>query len=185
MPSQTSNSKLQSPNTPILSIPAAGLLNARTLRNIYPAIPLEGFCSATGGFLMNATQLLSLHLAMHRPKPESTDPHFGPYINMCPSDFESHPLTWIVRERMNNASPHERQLLSMLPPHVSEQLCGVCDRFRKDWTVAIQCLVSPNCRRCALAVEADVISKEGIWLAVRVWGFGFGHRRFLMGMASR
>lgn len=142
------NPHLQTPNTRILSIPAAALLNARTLRNIYPTIPLEGYCPAAGGFLMNATQLISLHLAVHRPKTESTDPHFGPYINMCPSDFESHPLTWIVRERMNRSSPHERQLLTMLPPHVFDQLCGVSDRFRKDWMAALQCLVSVGDMNC-------------------------------------
>ena len=91
---------------------------------------------------MNATQLISLHLAVHRPKPESDDPHFGPYINMLPSDYDSHPLTWLVREGQDKASHREHRLLSMLPPSIFEQLCGVCDRFRKDWDVALQCIVS-------------------------------------------
>ena len=92
--------------------------------------------------MMNATQLISLHLAVHRPKPESDDPHFGPYINMLPSDYDSHPLTWLVRDGQDKASHHERGLLSMLPPSIFEQLCGVCDRFRKDWDAVSQCIVS-------------------------------------------
>lgn len=131
---------------PILSIPAESLLNSRTLRPIYPSIPLEGFANTNSpSLVINGTQLLSIHLALNRPVGEdssSRDPRFGPYIDTCPRDFDSHPLTWLVRQREGTALSYEEELLRWLPPSSYNGLNEVAKRFWDDWRVALRSKVS-------------------------------------------
>ena len=129
---------------PFLVIPAKALLNSRALRRIYKSVPLEGFAASVSGHLvLTGTQLLSIHLALYRPGGDSysKDPYFGPYIDTLPRNFDSHPLSWAVKEKLGVASAHGMKLLRGLPPIVSKELQGVAKRFWGDWDVALQAKV--------------------------------------------
>ncbi|KAI5124551.1 hypothetical protein M0805_003073 [Coniferiporia weirii] len=134
---------LPSPSVPFLRVPEAALLNARTLREIYPTVALEGFSASKppGGLVVNGTQLLSIHLALNRPTgdDESKDPCFGPYISILPRDFGSHPLSWIIKRELGQAAHCEQYLLQYLPPDVLSELQAVAKRFWNDWKVALRC----------------------------------------------
>ncbi|KAL5490358.1 hypothetical protein ACEPAI_5191 [Sanghuangporus weigelae] len=127
---------------PFLVIPAKALLNSRTLSSVYRSIALEGFAntSSSDRLVISGTQLLSIHLALHRPAGHSysQDSHYGPYIDTLPRDFNNHPLTWIIKEKLSAAGSHEAKLLQGLPPSVRKELEGVAKRFWNDWNVAVQ-----------------------------------------------
>ncbi|KAL5511592.1 hypothetical protein ACEPAH_4809 [Sanghuangporus vaninii] len=127
---------------PFLVIPAKALLNSRTLSAMYRSIALEGFTSTSSSdrLVISGIQLLSIHLALHRPtgRSYSKDPHFGVYIDTFPRDFDSHPLTWIIKEKLSVADSHETKLLQSLPPSVRKELEEVAKRFWNDWDVAVQ-----------------------------------------------
>jgi hypothetical protein len=92
---------------------------------------------------LTATQLISLHLLLHKPAPgcESDDPHFGPYISVLPRDFGGHPLTWVVHRTLGAESREEHTLLRLLPPSVLSDLPLLEGRFWKDWETVRQYLV--------------------------------------------
>jgi len=116
--------------TPLLSLPSKAKINMKTLGH-YP-------CSKR----LTATQLISLHLLLHKPAPgcESDDPHFGPYISILPRDFGGHPLTWVVHRTLGAESREEHTLLRLLPPSVLFDLLLVEGRFWKDWEAVRQYL---------------------------------------------
>ena len=95
---------------------------------------------------LNGTQLICLHLCLHRPgqtrKDELADPLFAPYISMLPQNFDSHPLTWSVKRQTGAANPHELKLLDLLPPSSAAEIAGVSDRFWSDWAVVSNFLAS-------------------------------------------
>ncbi|EPQ58137.1 SET domain-containing protein [Gloeophyllum trabeum ATCC 11539] len=113
------------PSTTLFTVPASALLNIKTLVKRYPprTPPLSG------------TQLVTLHLFLHRPEgnSESKDPAFGPYISVLPRNFDSHPLTWQVRNSCAD-------LLQRLPPSVSKVLDIVARRFQIDWDTVFEYL---------------------------------------------
>lgn len=118
-------------SSPLLTLPSKAKINAETLRH-YPR-----------SNLLSATQLISLHLLLHRPVDgrESEDPSFGPYISMLPRDFGNHPLTWIVHQTLGVASSEECKLMNLLPPSVLAELLLLEKRFRTDWEAVRQYLV--------------------------------------------
>jgi hypothetical protein len=109
------------PQASLFTIPASALMNIRTLSPHYPRKPS-----------LNATQLTSLHLAIHRPKnnQESSDHLFGPYISIMPRDFNLHPLTWLILRETGQVAPPG---LDHLPPRVLEAVRLLAERFKKDW----------------------------------------------------
>lgn len=101
-------------------------MNTKTLAPHYPASTLT------------ATQIISLHLMLHRPRGEddSLDPLFGPYISVLPREFDSHPLTWTVRRRfLQDTGGLESSLLEVLTPSASAGLEKIAKKFCEDWDV--------------------------------------------------
>ena len=117
--------------TPLLTLPSKAKINMKTLGH-YPYSKR-----------LTATQLISLHLLLHKPAPgrESDDPHFGPYISVLPRDFGGHPLTWVVHRTLGAESRKEHTLLHLLPPSVLFDLLLLEGRFWKDWEAVRQYLV--------------------------------------------
>ncbi|GAA5830180.1 hypothetical protein JCM3766R1_002813 [Sporobolomyces carnicolor] len=93
-----------SPSTLLISIPNQALLNLYTLHPLYPPAFTDG--------RLNATQLISLHLAISfrqhlRSAPSSTPPStasrdkYWPFLATLPRSFPSHPLTWQIKSQSN------------------------------------------------------------------------------------
>lgn len=87
---------------------------------------------------LSAVQLISLHLCLHRPQGdgESADALFGPYIDVLPREFDSHPLTWSVERRVlakDNRDLVKYNLLDLLPPSADSALRQIEQRFWDDW----------------------------------------------------
>ncbi|KAK0450842.1 hypothetical protein EV421DRAFT_2031830 [Armillaria borealis] len=101
-----------SPSEVLFRVPATAMMNIKTLSPLFPSKKLD------------AVQMVSLHLAMHRENP-SMDPHFGPYISVLPRDFAFHPLTWMAEENT--------QILSSVPPSAMRALDKMLQRFRSDF----------------------------------------------------
>lgn len=119
-------------------------MNSRTLKPVYPQIPLEGYTpESTNKRILNGTQLLSIHLALHRPVSEedSDDPNFGPYLTTLPREFDAHPLSWLIRKELGIAGAEELDLLQNLPPSVLANVEAVGKRYRNDWDTARLCVV--------------------------------------------
>jgi hypothetical protein len=118
-------------SSPLFTLPRKAKINAETLGH-YPR-----------SNLLTATQLISLHLLLHRPVDgrESDDPSFGPYISVLPRDFGSHPLTWAVHQTLGVASREECKLMNLLPPSVLAELLLLEKRFWTDWEAVRQYLV--------------------------------------------
>jgi len=112
------------------------MMNGHTLDGLYPKARPR----------LTATQVMSLHLLLHRPcYPDdfSKDPIFGPYISVLPTNFDSHPLTWIIRPqdpRSEGIIGHN--LLEHMPKDVLHTLEVVATRFRQDWERICRYLVS-------------------------------------------
>ncbi|KAG6376134.1 hypothetical protein JVT61DRAFT_2108 [Boletus reticuloceps] len=104
-------------------------MNKMTLRRLYPPdIRVDK--------ALSAVQLISMHLFIWRPKADedSADPFFGPYISTLPRDFGSHPLTWLVLSKLDNADDSPGiSLLDNLPPSVLAALHRLHTRFWDDW----------------------------------------------------
>lgn len=117
-------------SSPLFTLPRKAKINAETLGH-YPR-----------SNLLTATQLISLHLLLHRPVDgrESDDPSFGPYISVLPRDFGSHPLTWAVHQTLGVASREECKLMNLLPPSVLAELLLLEKRFWTDWEAVRQYL---------------------------------------------
>lgn len=107
------------------------MINAQTLAYKYPS-PSS----------LTATQLISLHLLLHRPTcdEESLDPVFGPYISVLPRDFESHPVAWSVKREIQQHGI-DTKLLESLPPSVNTALQNVSRIFWDDWNAICGYLV--------------------------------------------
>lgn len=116
--------------TPLLTLPSKAKINMKTLGH-YPYFKR-----------LTATQLISLHLLLHKPTPgcESDDSHFGSYISILPRDFGGHPLTWVVHRTLGAESREEDTLLRLLPPSVLFDLLLLEGRFWKDWEAVRQYL---------------------------------------------
>ncbi|KAI0065357.1 SET domain-containing protein [Artomyces pyxidatus] len=118
--------------SPLFTLPGPAKINLRTLQPHYP--------SRAQGRLLSATQLVSLHLSLYRPASqddsESPDPFFGPYVSVLPREFDSHPLTWLVKKALSlPQTPFEARLPLLLPPGVLSDLTKVETRFWEDWQV--------------------------------------------------
>lgn len=107
------------PCTPLFTIPASALVNARTLRSHY--VQSEA---------VSAIQLISLHLYLHRPNngQPSSDPLFGPYISILPEDFAHHPLSLTILAPLAERDA----VLSVIPPSVLISLDDLERRFKRD-----------------------------------------------------
>ncbi|KXN82099.1 Ribosomal N-lysine methyltransferase set11 [Leucoagaricus sp. SymC.cos] len=118
------------PSTPLFKVPAKAMMNIRTLVALYPKTRPK----------LTATQIMSLHLLLHRPISQrdlSKDTIFGPYISILPSDFDAHPLTWLIEPRDPRTEQEDLEighnLLEHAPKGVLNTLEDVAARFRKDW----------------------------------------------------
>lgn len=107
------------------------MINTRTLATHYPVTSS-----------LTATQLISLHLLLHRPTGdgESLDPIFGPYISVLPRNFESHPVTWSVRREVGENGV-DTGLLDNLPPSANAALQRISQKFWDDWKAVYGYLV--------------------------------------------
>jgi len=76
------------PYSPLFILPATAKMNVLTLKSHYP--------DAND---LTAVQKITMHLFLHQPSDggDSQDPLFGPYISVLPRDFDSHPLSWLIR----------------------------------------------------------------------------------------
>jgi hypothetical protein len=110
------------------------MVNLKTLSPFYPPI---------GSSALTATQMVSLHLSLHRPRDDgvSHDPTFGPYISTMPHDFESHPINWAVRDYLGLANAAEKTSLASLPPAISSALRQQVQKFMADWKAVCKYLV--------------------------------------------
>ena len=130
---------------PLFIIPAAALINVRTLAAHYP-----------NNESLTAARLISLHLFLFRPEGghESVDALFGPFISILPRlrEFDSHPLTWLVRRTINRITHSESMLLDLLPLPVALSLMTLKNRFIEDWNAVSKYMVNhpvmstPECR---------------------------------------
>ena len=115
------------PSSVLFTIPSSALLNSLTLSPHYPQTHPKLTC----------TQYISLHLYLHRPVPghQSLDPLFGPYISLLPTQFNSHPITWLWRRQHGRTGSNiEIQLLDALPLQIMLKLNRILGLFKKDLT---------------------------------------------------
>jgi len=115
------------PSSVLFTIPSSALLNSLTLSPHYPQTHPKLTC----------TQYISLHLYLHRPVSghQSLDPLFGPYISLLPTQFDSHPITWLWRQQHGRTDSNtEIQLLDALPLQIMLKLNRILDLFKKDLT---------------------------------------------------
>lgn len=126
---------LCTPSSLLFAVPPQALMNIRTLKTLYPT---------SGPTPLTAMQMISLHLYINRPhgSEDSLDPHYGPYISTLPRQFDSHPLTWIVRSKSGMESGGAL-LLGYLPPSVHASLIKLHDRFCQDWA-AVRAYLTAN-----------------------------------------
>ncbi|KAG2349924.1 SET domain-containing protein [Suillus weaverae] len=128
------------PSSLLFAVPPQALMNIRTLKSLYPT---------SRPTPLTAVQMISLHLYINRPHggEDSPDPHYGPYISTLPREFDSHPLTWIVRSKSGMESGGA-PLLGYLPPSVHASLVKLHDRFCQDWA-AIRAYLTANSYICS------------------------------------
>ncbi|KAI0699726.1 SET domain-containing protein [Cytidiella melzeri] len=112
------------PSATLFTIPARAMINVKTLNSLYPAKTVA---------VLSPTQLVSLHMFLHRPygNGESCDPTFGPYLSALPRDFSSHPLTWTLSNP--GQCPVYDALISSLPRGLGKALRDLRKRFSADW----------------------------------------------------
>ncbi|KAG1756803.1 uncharacterized protein EDB91DRAFT_1233525 [Suillus paluster] len=123
------------PSSLLFVVPPQALMNIKTLKSLHPT---------SGPTPLTATQMISLHLCINRPhgSEDSPDPHYGPYISTLPREFDSHPLTWLVRSKSGIESGGV-PLLGYLPPSVRASLVKLHDRFCQDWA-AVRAYLTAN-----------------------------------------
>ncbi|KAH7916069.1 hypothetical protein BJ138DRAFT_1140602 [Hygrophoropsis aurantiaca] len=135
-------------------------MNVRTLQATYFArgIPAP----------LTATQLISLHLYLYRPRGEenSSDPLFGPYISALPRNFDGHPLTWLVEPAI---SIEENSLLETLPPSVYDALQQLHTRFLEDWTAVSEFMRTNSTTIEQLSIHANRDSQISLVDFVWAW----------------
>ncbi|PIL23928.1 hypothetical protein GSI_13679 [Ganoderma sinense ZZ0214-1] len=119
------------PGTTLFKVPSTALMNRTTLAKLYPRLRK-----------LSATQLISLHLLLHKPSgdDDSLDPAFGPYISTLPREFSSHPLTWMVKQKLRQETEWERGTLVLLPPGSARKCAELHTRFWKDWKALLPVL---------------------------------------------
>ncbi len=120
--------------TTLFKVPSTALMNRTTVAKLYPQLHKRK---------LSATQLISLHLLLHKPSgdDDSSDPAFGPYISTLPREFSSHPLTWVVKQKLKQESDWERRYLSLLPLGSAGRCTQLHKRFWKDWETLLPILV--------------------------------------------
>ncbi|KAG0707784.1 hypothetical protein DFH29DRAFT_597776 [Suillus ampliporus] len=128
------------PSSLLFGVPPQVLMNIRTLKSLHPT---------SGSTPLTAIQMISLHLYINRPRgsEDSPDPRYGPYISTLPREFDSHPLTWLVRSKSDMESG-DVPLLSYLPPSVRASLIKLHDRFCQDWA-AVRAYLTANSYICS------------------------------------
>ncbi|KAI1795938.1 SET domain-containing protein [Ganoderma leucocontextum] len=147
----------------LFKIPSTALMNRTTVAKLYPQLR---------EWKLSATQLISLHLMLHKPSGEddSSDLAFGPYISTLPRDFSSHPLTWMVKQKLEQESDWERRSLALLPPGSARKLTELHKRFWKDWEALAPILPSrPDLSSSSIRIEdntALVLDYVWAWLNV-------------------
>ena len=119
----------------LFAVPSSALMNVKTLVPLHP-----------GSERLSAHQLISLHLYLHKPLDENTkessDNPFGPFISILPREFDSHPLTWLVRKNMGGENELESTLLASLPRSTRSILNALTERFERDSDAVYKYLVS-------------------------------------------
>ncbi|KAG2368530.1 hypothetical protein BDR07DRAFT_1390874 [Suillus spraguei] len=140
-------------------------MNVRTLKSLYPT---------SGPTPLTAMQMISLHLYINRPhgNEDSLDPHYGPYISTLPREFDSHPLTWIVRSKSGTDSEFVGiPLLGYLPPSVHASLDKLHDRFCQD-RAAVRAYMAANSyissKYDAYLTNIDDSTSDYIWAWLNV-----------------
>ena len=134
--SHSQTRELEQPSTPLFTVPPSALVNVRTLAPLYPSSEN-----------LSAHQLISLHLYLYKPPDatkESADNVFGPFISILPREFDSHPLTWIIRKTMDEDSKLESIFLGLLPRSTQSALNALEKRFQWDSNAVISYLVGPT-----------------------------------------
>ncbi|KAJ3752470.1 SET domain-containing protein [Lentinula raphanica] len=118
------------PSTNLFNIPKTALMNIKTLSSHYGSAVKA----------LSATQLISLHLLLHRPRPDedSLEPLFGPYISTLPRNFDYHPLSWITKS-INT------ELLELLPPSTKQALHDLSSKFQND-LATVSLFVRDHCQ---------------------------------------
>ena len=121
--------------TTLFKVPSTALMNRTTVAKLYPQLHKRK---------LSATQLISLHLLLHKPSgdDDSSDPAFGPYISTLPREFSSHPLTWMVKQKLTQETDWERRTLVFLPPGAARKCADLHMRFWKDWETLLSVIVS-------------------------------------------
>ena len=106
----------------------------KTLAKLYPQFRAKS---------ISGVQLVSLHLLLHRPVGDADcqDKRFGPYISTLPREFSAHPLTWMVKRKLEVQDTLEGLLLGLLPPSTFRRLSALYDRFWTDWSAILHILV--------------------------------------------
>ncbi|KAJ3725976.1 hypothetical protein C8R42DRAFT_718227 [Lentinula raphanica] len=148
------------PSTKLFNIPKTALMNIKTLSSHYGSAMKS----------LSATQLISLHLLLHRPRPDedSLEPLFGPYISTLPRNFDYHPLSWISKS-INT------ELLELLPPSTKQALHDLSSKFQNDLaTVSLFVrdhpqLLEPTPKRSSASLEWDESLKDDyLWAWLNV-----------------
>jgi hypothetical protein len=111
-----------------LKLPASSLFNYETVVKLHPG--LEN---------LTAIQLLSYHLALHRPSRSPSaltgsehDP-FGPFVASLPAAFDTHPL-WLAHAHAPPASRKKwKKLSGCLTASLKAKTDDVERRFHNDW----------------------------------------------------
>ena len=121
--------------TTLFKVPSTALMNRTTVAKLYPQLHKRK---------LSATQLISLHLFLHKPSgdDDASDPAFGPDISTLPREFSSHPLTWMVKQKLRQETDWERQTLVLLPPGSARRCAELHARFWRDWETLLPLLVS-------------------------------------------
>ena len=121
------------PNTPLLNIPRVGLLNKKTISDLYERKkhPLYRHIVRLSAF-----QAITLHLAAHRPNHgvASRCYFFGAYLDTLPRGFPEHPLHWFC----NRTEPFHDQLCRLLPTRAIRALEKMHEKLVGDLTAVKQ-----------------------------------------------
>jgi hypothetical protein len=117
-------------NDKLVFIPKKALLNSLTIAPLYPKTLHQA---------LNATQLISLHLALYRyaswkeNAAEEAIETFIPYIRTLPLDFDTVPLQREVHQDKTWQHLQDRKLL---PYGLLEKTEDVSRRFHRDWQMS-------------------------------------------------
>jgi hypothetical protein len=158
------------PPPDLISIPTSALLNVQTLRPLYPRSfsppsllksstklsnkPSPSTTAHVPLLPLTATQLLTLHLALHCPyadkHPSLPDDPWAPYVLTLPCSFHyHHPLTWLVDLAADDEIGETQRtqttfagLTDLLPARTRTLVLDVHKRFEDDVRVLREVLVS-------------------------------------------